>query len=263
MIRRPPRSTLFPYTTLFRSLNADAGEGLGQDPALFRVVTSASIACGFHAGDPGTMRTAIALAREHGVAIGAHPSFPDPSGFGRREMVLTPREVEECVTYQVGALADIAAGQGVRLQHVKPHGALYNMASRDRALADAIARAVAAYDPGLVLFGLSGSRLLEAGTRTGLRTASEVFADRAYRRDGTLVPRSEAGAVVHDAAVVVPRAVAMVREQAVTADDGTRVALRVDTICVHGDTPAAAELAARLRHALGEAGIQVAPVSSF
>ena len=241
-------------------LNADVGEGLGQDPALFRVVTSASIACGFHAGDPGTMRATIALARAHGVAVGAHPSFPDLSGFGRREMTLTPREVEECVTYQVGALADIANSHHVRLQHVKPHGALYNMAVRDAALADAIAHAVAAFDPALILFGLSGSQLIEAGKRAGLQTTSEVFADRAYRGDGTLVPRTEAGAVVHEAAVVVPRAIAMVRDAAVTADDGTRVPLQVDSICVHGDTPAAAELAALVREGLHGAGIRVESV---
>jgi UPF0271 protein len=241
-------------------LNADVGEGLGQDPALFRIVTSASVACGFHAGDAATMRAAVTLGRQHAVSIGAHPSFPDPTGFGRREMTMTSREVEECVTSQVGALADIAAREGVRLQHVKPHGALYNMAARDAALADSIARAVARFDPALILFGLAGSRLIEAGRRAGLKTASEVFADRAYRRDGTLVSRTEAGAVLHDAAVVVPRAVAMVGDGLVTSDDGARVPLEVDTLCVHGDTPAAAELAAQIRAALGEAGIRVAPI---
>jgi len=168
--------------------------------------------------------------------------------------------VEECVTYQVGALADIAAGNHVRLQHVKPHGALYNMAARDAALADAIAHAVAAFDPALILFGLSGSQLIEAGKRAGLQTTSEVFADRAYRADGTLVPRTEAGAVVHDAAVVVPRVIAMVRDGAVTADDGRRVPLQVESICVHGDTPAAAELAALVRAGLDGAGIRVESV---
>jgi UPF0271 protein len=241
-------------------LNADVGEGLGQDPALLRIVTSASVACGFHAGDAGTMRAAVALAREHGVSIGAHPSFPDLAGFGRRELTLTSPEIEACVTSQVGALADVAARQGARLHHVKPHGALYNMAARDASLADAIARAVARFDPALVLFGLAGSRLIEAGRRAGLKTASEVFADRAYRRDGTLVPRTEAGAVIHEAAVVVPRALAMVRDGSVVSDDGTFVPLQVDTLCLHGDTPAAAELAAQIRRALGEAGVQVAPV---
>ena len=241
-------------------LNADVGEGCGQDPALLRVVSSASIACGFHAGDPRTMRATVAMARDHGVAVGAHPSFPDRGGFGRREMTLSPRELEECVTYQLGALAAIALAQGVRLQHVKPHGALYNMAARDHALADVVARAVAAFDPALVLFGLAGSALIAAGARAGVATASEAFADRAYRPDGSLVPRTEPGAVLHDADVVVPRAVAMARDGAVAAGDGTRVALQVDTICVHGDTPAAAALAARMRAALDEAGIVVAPI---
>lgn len=238
-------------------LNADAGEGLGQDPALFRVVTSASIACGFHAGDPGTMRTAVALAREHGVAIGAHPSFPDLSGFGRREMTLTPPEVEECVTYQVGALADIAARQGVRLHHVKPHGALYNMAARDMTLAAAVARLVSEIDPSLVLVGLAGSALIEAGRQVGLRTASEVFADRGYRGDGALVPRGQPDAILHDADAVAARALDMARDGVVCATTGERVAIRAETICVHGDTPGAVAMARRVRDVLTAAGVQL------
>ena len=243
-------------------LNADVGESfgawsLGQDPALMSSITSANVACGFHAGDPGVMRATVALASEHGVAVGAHPGFPDLAGFGRRELQVSPRDVEDFVVYQVGALAGIAAAQGVRLQHVKPHGALFNMAVRDAALADAIARAVAMIDKSMILFGLPGSELIAAGTRAGLRTACEVFADRAYRPDGTLVPRTEEGAVIHDAAAVEQRVIAMVRDQAVQAIDGTRVPLTVDTICVHGDTPGAAELAARVRTALETAGVSV------
>lgn len=243
-------------------LNADVGEScgawsLGQDPALMRSITSASVACGFHAGDPGVMRATVALALEHGVAVGAHPGFPDLAGFGRRELQVSPRDVEDFVVYQVGALAGIAAAQGVRLQHVKPHGALFNMAVRDAALADAIARAVAMIDTSMILFGLPGSELVAAGTRAGLRTACEVFADRAYRSDGTLVPRQEEGAVIHDAAAVEQRVIGMVRDQAVQALDGTRVPLTVDTICVHGDTPGAAELAARIRASLEKAGVEV------
>ena len=243
-------------------LNADVGESfgawsLGQDPALMSSITSANVACGFHAGDPGVMRATVALATEHGVAVGAHPGFPDLAGFGRRELQVSPRDVEDFVVYQVGALAGIAAAQGVRLQHVKPHGALFNMAVRDAALADAIARAVALIDKSMILFGLPGSELVAAGARAGLRTACEVFADRAYRSDGTLVPRSEEGAVIHDAAAVEQRVIAMVRDQAVQAIDGTRVPLTVDTICVHGDTPGAAELAARVRAALETAGVNV------
>ena len=203
------------------------------------------------------MRATVALAREHGVAVGAHPGFPDLSGFGRRDMRMSPRDVEDLVVYQIGALSAVAAVQGIRLQHVKAHGALYNMAVTEFALADAIARATAAVDRSLVLLGLPGSQLIQAGERAGLRTASEVFADRAYCPDGTLVPRTQPGAVIHDGDVVVQRVVAMVRDQSVIAQDGTRVPLRVDTICLHGDTPGAAQLAARVRAALTDAGIAV------
>ena len=243
-------------------LNGDVGESfgayeIGHDAALIPILTSANIACGFHAGDPGVMRATVALAREHGTAVGAHPGFPDLVGFGRREMKATPREVEDLVAYQIGALAAIAAAQGVRLAHVKPHGALYNMAARDVDLADAIARAIAAVDPSLKLFGLPASKSLDAAQRYNVQTVSEAFADRAYRRDGTLVPRTEPGAVIDDEEIVVTRAVAIARERMVIAVDGTRVPLAVQTICVHGDTPGAAVLASRIRKALGEAGIQV------
>jgi UPF0271 protein len=246
-------------------LNADVGEGaggeaLGQDPALMRAITSANVACGFHAGDPHTMRATVELAREHGVAVGAHPGFPDLEGFGRRELQVAPRDVEDFVAYQVGALAAIAAAQGVRLQHVKPHGALFNMAARDTALADAVARAAALIDKSIILFGLPGSELNIAGRRAGLRTACEAFADRAYEPDGSLVSRQQPGAVIHDPEVVVRRAVRMVREQAVEAIDGSTVPLIVDTICVHGDTPGAAELAARIRAAMIKGGITVKPI---
>lgn len=247
-------------------LNGDVGESfgayeIGHDAALIPILTSANIACGFHAGDPGVMRATVALAREHGTAVGAHPGFPDLVGFGRREMKATPREVEDLVAYQIGALAAIAAAQGVRLAHVKPHGALYNMAARDVDLADAIARAIAAVDPSLALFGLPGSQSLEAAQRHKVRAVSEAFADRAYRRDGSLVPRHEPGAVIDDEQIVVTRAVAIARERMVIAADGTRVPLDVQTICVHGDTPGAAVLASRIRKALNDAGIQVrAPV---
>ena len=243
-------------------LNADVGETwsggpAGQDRALMPHITSASVACGYHAGDPAMMRATIELAREHGVAVGAHPGFPDPEGFGRRELQFSPRDVEDFVAYQVGALAAIAAAQGVRLQHVKPHGALFNMAVRDAALADAIARAAAVIDRSLILFGLPGSEIVAAGARAGLRTASEGFSDRAYHPDGTLVPRHQAGALIDDPETVVRRVVRMAREQVVDAIDGSRVSLVVDTICVHGDTPGAADLAARVRAALSEAGIEV------
>lgn len=246
-------------------LNADVGESfgvwsLGEDPALMSHITSANVACGFHAGDPGVMRATVVLARDRGVAVGAHPGFPDLVGFGRREIQVSPRDVEDFVVYQVGALAGIAASQGVRLQHVKPHGALYNMAARDAALADAIARATATIDRAMYLFGLPGSEIIAAGRRAGLRTACEAFADRAYRPDGALVPRQQPGAVIHEPDLVVQRVVRMVREQAVEAIDGSRVPLTIDTLCVHGDTPGAAELAGMIRQALAEGGIEVKAV---
>jgi UPF0271 protein len=248
-------------------LNADVGESfgvykLGQDELLMPSITSASVACGFHAGDPAVMRATVSLAREHGVAVGAHPSFPDLVGFGRREMRATAREVEDFVIYQIGAIAAMVAAEGMRLQHVKAHGALYNMAARDAALADAIARATAAVDSSLILFGLAGSQLIAAGERAGLRTAREGFADRAYRPDGTLVPRHEPGAVIEDAETVVTRAVSIARDKTINAVNGARIALEVDTICLHGDTPGADMLASRIRSALTASGVSVLPVGA-
>jgi UPF0271 protein len=248
-------------------LNADVGESfgaysLGHDADLLPLITSANVACGFHAGDPGVMRATVALARHHGVAVGAHPGFPDLVGFGRREMRATPREVEDAVAYQIGALAGIAATEGLRLQHVKAHGALYNMAVREAPLADAIAKATASVDRSLILLGLPGSQLVLAGRRAGLRTASEAFADRAYQPNGELVPRSQSGAVIEEADTVVSRAIMMAREHVVIAIDGTRVPIDVDTICVHGDTPGAAALARRIREALTQAGVDIAALGA-
>jgi 5-oxoprolinase (ATP-hydrolysing) subunit A len=246
-------------------LNGDVGEGtrvgaVDADQGLMPYLTSANIACGFHAGDAATMRATVALALEHGVAIGAHPGFPDPQGFGRRELYFSPSDVEDFVSYQIGQLSAIAATAGVRLQHVKPHGALFNMAARDAELADAVARAAAVIDRELILFGLPGSELVAAGVRSGLRTAAEGFADRAYNPDGTLVARNQPGAVLRDASAVIPRVVRMAREHMVEAADGTSIPLEVDTICVHGDTPGAADLASQIRAALCAAGVEVTPV---
>ena len=241
-------------------LNADVGEGAPDDDALMEVVTSVSVACGAHAGDAETMRRILSSARRHGVAVGAHPGFADREGFGRRTVHATPGEVEALIVAQLTTLADIAASLGVQLQHVKPHGALYNAAAQDAALADAIARATAAVDAGLTLVGLAGSALLEAGNRAGLHTVSEAFADRAYRADGSLLPRSEPGAVLDDPNLVIARAVAMVCNRIVIAVDGARVPLQADTICVHGDTPGAAELARQIRDALEAAGVALAPL---
>ena len=243
-------------------LNSDLGESfgpwpMGQDAALMDSISSANVACGFHAGDPGAMRATIALAREKAVAIGAHPGFQDLVGFGRREMKASPGEVEDLVLYQVAALAGMAAAQGVKLQHVKAHGALYNMACRDRALAEAIAKAVASFDRSLVLFGLPQSELLRAGEAAGLKTAAEVFADRAYDPDGSLTSRSKPGSVIHDTTAVVQRAIRMVKDQVVVAVDGSTIQLQAETICLHGDTPGAAEHARAVRRGLEAAGIQV------
>lgn len=243
-------------------LNSDLGESfgpwpMGQDAALMDSISSANVACGFHAGDPGAMRATIALAREKGVAIGAHPGFQDLVGFGRREIKASPGEVADLVLYQVSALAGMAAAQGVALQHVKAHGALYNMACRDRALAEAIARAVASLDRSLILFGLPDSELLRAGAAAGLTTAAEVFADRAYDPDGSLTSRSKPGSVIHDTPAVVQRAIKMVKDKQVVAMDGSTIELHAETICLHGDTPGAAEHAKAVRQGLKAAGIRV------
>ena len=243
-------------------INSDVGESfgaytIGNDAAVMKSITSANVACGYHAGDPSVMRQTIRLARGGAVAIGAHPGFPDLVGFGRRELHATPAEVEDMVLYQIGALAAMARSEGARLQHVKPHGALFNMAVGDAALADAIARAVAAFDAGLVLFGLPGSEILAAGRRAGLRVAPEAFADRAYEPDGSLASRRKPGAVLHDPATVLERAIRIVRDHMVVAIDGSSVPIEAETICVHGDTPGAATLTAMLRVGLEAAGIRV------
>jgi len=246
-------------------LNCDLGESfgrwsLGQDAEVMRSITSANVACGFHAGDPDVMRRTVRLAKASGVAIGAHPGFPDLVGFGRRNMSASPDEVEGFVLYQIGALAAIARADGVRLQHVKAHGALYNMAARDRALAEAIARAVAAFDSSLILFGLPGTEILRAGEAAGLPVAAEGFADRAYEPDGSLTPRSRPGSVIHDQASVVERAVRMAREGVVVATNGEEVPMRVATICTHGDTPGSHELTRLIREGLEREGIKVRAV---
>jgi UPF0271 protein len=243
-------------------LNADVGESYGayqygDDEGVLPCVSSANIACGFHAGDAAVMRSTVRLARRYGVAVGAHPGFQDLPGFGRREMHVGAAELESLVAYQIGALAAIAATEGVLLSHVKPHGALYNMAARDRDMANAIARAVHAVDPSLVLFGLAGSQLIDAGERAGLQVASEVFADRGYRPDGSLAPRGTPGDVLTDPTDVARRALEMVTRQTVSALDGTSLPVKADTICIHGDTPGAAALARAVREALRQAAIDV------
>ena len=246
-------------------LNADVGESfgryvLGQDTALMPLITSANVACGFHAGDPHVMRRTVQIAIDHGVAIGAHPGFPDLAGFGRRAIPLSPAEVEDVVVYQVGALAGMARACGGVLRHVKPHGALYNLAADSPAIAEAIARATAAIDPGLVLVGLAGSASIDAARAAGLAAASEAFADRTYEPDGRLSPRDRTDAVIHDPEQVAARAVFMVTHRAIPTRDGGSRASEVDTICIHGDTPGAASLALAIREALAKAGVTVAPL---
>ncbi len=236
-------------------LNCDVGEGIGNDAAIMRWITSANIACGAHAGDVKTLRETVNLAREFGVAVGAHPGFADRANFGRKEWVLTAAEIERLVTEQVEALGKIT-----EVRHVKPHGALYNIAAREARVAAAIARAVRALDERLMLFGLAGSELVRAGRACGLRVVEEVFADRRYRADGTLVPRSEAGAVIEDEGEAVEQVLRMVSDGEVRAVEGGRVTIVADTICLHGDGAQAVEFARRIRTELERAGVTVAAV---
>jgi UPF0271 protein len=245
-------------------LNGDMGEGfgawrMGQDELLLDLVTSANVACGFHAGDPATMARVVKATVARGVALGAHPSMPDLQGFGRREMAITAEEAHGLVLYQIGALHAFARAAGGRLHHVKPHGALYNMAARDAVLADAIARAVRDFDPSLVLVGLSGGELTRAGSSLGLVCAGEVFADRGYEPDGSLTPRRQPGAMIEDEELAVSRVLRMVCEGKVASRTGEDLVVQADTVCIHGDQPRALAFARKLREALAEAGVQVRP----
>jgi UPF0271 protein len=241
-------------------LNCDLGEGAGHDAELMPYITSANIACGAHAGDEATMRATVRLALQHGVAIGAHPGFADREHFGRRALTLSDDEVHALVRRQITELQGIARQLGATLSHVKPHGALYNMAANHAGLARTIAAAVYEVDPRLVLVGLAGSRLIEEGIAGGLDTASEVFADRTYQRDGSLTPRDWPDAFVTEATAVVARALRMVREGQVRATDGCDVAIKADTICLHGDGPHAVEFSRRLSEGLRAAGIELSQI---
>ncbi|MBI2380416.1 MAG: LamB/YcsF family protein [Gammaproteobacteria bacterium] len=243
-------------------LNADLGEGygpwtLGRDAELMPYLSSVNVACGLHAGDWRTMATTVRLAVDTGVAIGAHPGWPDRQGFGRREMAIAPDEAYELVLYQIGALAGFVHAAGGRLAHVKPHGALYNQAARDPALAEAVARAVFDFGPGLVLVGLAGSALIAAGRSLGLATRGEAFADRRYRADGSLKPRGEPGAVLHDEDEVLAQVLSLVQTGTVIADTGQPVAVAAQTLCLHGDTPEALAFARRLNAELRARGIAI------
>ncbi|KAB8308139.1 UPF0271 protein [Rahnella sp. BIGb0603] len=238
-------------------LNADLGEGCANDEALLQLVSSANIACGFHAGDAQTMQQSVRWALKYGVAIGAHPSFPDRENFGRTAMQLPPETVYAQVVYQLGALAAITRAEGGKMVHVKPHGMLYNQAATDALLADAIARAVYDVDPTLRLVGLAGSELIRAGERLGLQTRQEVFADRRYQSNGTLVPRSQPDAMIESDELALDQTLAMVREQKVLSRGGVWVPVQADTVCLHGDGEHALTFARRLREAFGERDIQV------
>lgn len=243
-------------------LNADMGESfgawrMGRDTELMNYVSSINVACGFHAGDPSVLRRTIENGILAGVRIGAHPSFPDLQGFGRREMRLSAGEVFDTVLYQVSAVRGVCEAFGSRLRHVKPHGALYNMAARDRLLAASIAKAVKQIDPELVLFGLSGSYLISEAEAAGLTAASEVFADRTYRADGSLTPRSEPDALIGDESEAIAQVISMVRDGVVKATTGESVPIRAETVCIHGDGPQAVEFAARIREALRQIDIEV------
>ena len=245
------------------TINCDMGEGfglyrMGDDAALMPFIDLANVACGFHAADPSIMRATVRLAKQHGVQVGAHPSLPDLQGFGRREMRVSADEVRAMTLYQIGALHAFVRAAGARLAHVKPHGALYNMAARDRALADAIAHAVHDFDPQLRLFGLAGSALIDAGKALNLPLATEAFADRHYLADGSLQPRGEPGAVLDDADLATAQAIGIARDGTVQAANGQPVALRADTLCLHGDGAHAVVLARQLRAALEAAGLRIA-----
>lgn len=247
-------------------LNCDLGESfgrytLGMDEQVIPLITSANVACGYHASDPVVMEKTIALASEAGIQVGAHPGFPDLMGFGRRNMDITPAEAHAYVLYQLGALDAFCRGQGMRLQHVKPHGALYNMAAKNYDLALGICEAIRDFDPELIVMALSGGQLIRAAEDLGLRTASEVFADRAYEEDGSLVNRRKPGAVITDEDEAIARVLRMVKQQSVIAITGKAVPLKADSVCVHGDGVKALAFVEKIRAALTAEGVAIRPLS--
>ncbi|HEY4554228.1 MAG TPA: 5-oxoprolinase subunit PxpA [Bacillaceae bacterium] len=249
-------------------LNCDMGESfgpytMGRDAEILDFVSSANIACGFHAGDPSTMRQTVKLALEKNVGIGVHPGVQDLVGFGRREIQLSPQEAYDLVVYQIGALNAFVTAEGGTLQHVKPHGALYNMAAKTAALSEAIAEAVYKVDSELILFGLAGGELVKAGEKIGLRTASEVFSDRTYQNDGTLTSRREAGALITDPKTAADHVIRMVKEGKVRSVQGEDVPIKAHTICIHGDGTTALEFARHIPEALANAGIDVKAIGDF
>ena len=249
-------------------LNCDMGESfgvyrMGNDEAIMDYITSANIACGFHAGDPATMRKTVQLALEKNVGIGAHPGLQDLVGFGRRNISLSPQEAYDLVVYQIGALSGFVQAEGGKMQHVKAHGALYNMAAQNAGLSEAIAEAVYKIDPELILFGLSGSELVKAGEKIGLRTAGEVFSDRTYQADGSLTPRSQPNALITDTATALEQVIRMVKQQKVMSVQQQEIQITVDTICIHGDGATALDFASAISSSLAAAGIDIIKVEEF
>jgi UPF0271 protein len=249
-------------------LNCDMGESfgvyrMGNDEAILDYITSTNIACGFHAGDPATMRKTVQLALEKNVGIGAHPGLQDLVGFGRRNISLSPQEAYDLVVYQIGALSGFVQAEGGKMQHVKAHGALYNMAAQNAGLSEAIAEAVYKIDPELILFGLSGSELVKAGKKIGLRTANEVFSDRTYQADGSLTPRTQPNALITDTATALEQVIRMVKEQKVMSTQRQEIQIKADTICIHGDGATALDFAAAISSSLADAGIDIIKVEEF
>jgi len=249
-------------------LNSDLGESfgryrIGMDEEVMKHITSANVACGWHAGDPIVMRKTVKLAKKYGVRVGAHPGYPDLMGFGRRYMALNKEEARNYVLYQIGALHAFAKAEGLKLQHVKPHGALYNAMVKDETLARGIIEGIADFDKKLIFVGLSLSPPLEIAEEMGLKVAHEVFADRAYAPDGSLVPRSMEGSVIHNKDIIAERVISMVKDGGVKAINGEWIELKVDTICVHGDNPQAVEIAAHIRKVLKDEGVEIVPLGDF
>jgi len=249
-------------------LNSDLGESfgaytMGADGEILKYVTSANIACGYHAGDPVVMEETVGLAKAAGVAVGAHPGYPDLMGFGRRNMAATPAEAKAYMKYQLGALWAIAKSKGTAIRHVKPHGALYNTAAVNRDLARALAEAVAEVDDGIIFLGLAGSRMIDEARAVGLKTASEVFADRGYTEEGNLVPRQEAGAFIHDPELAIRRVIGMVKQGKVESATGKEIEIQADSICVHGDNPQALAFVSNIRRELIASGVSIVDLSEI
>lgn len=241
-------------------LNCDMGEGIGNDAAIMPFISSANIACGYHAGNETTMKQTIQLALQHQVRMGAHPSFFDKENFGRKEMHLSGSEIYDLVLAQIKILDKIVKMSGAKLHHVKPHGALYNMSAKDASIARAIAKAIKYFDPELIVFGLSGSHSIHQAKEAGLKTASEVFADRSYQEDGSLTPRSQTNALIEDVDIAVQQILQMIQEKTVTAATGKTIPINAETICIHGDGKNAVAFAKQIHEAIKREGIKIQPV---